>query len=164
MITLNYNKQCNALKLTEEIIAAGLPLYPAVGARFYGVSTSGLTTQVFVFDDITPAETTTIDGVVAAHVYTAPVDMQDFKTIEVDFGSTGTRSKNFTITDADVTASSVIIAWQSGAAATGRSADENEMDKIVFQALPAAGSFTLFAASLQGPVSGLYKVNYQILT
>lgn len=84
------------------------------------------------------------------------------KTVELDFGSPGTRSKTFTITDADVSASSVIQAWQSGVAATGRSADENEMDQIVFRAVPGAGSLTLYANSLFGPVSGLYKVNYSI--
>lgn len=80
MITLNYNKQCNAIKLTGEIVAAGLPVFPSVGARFYGVSTSGLTTQVFVFDDITPGEQATIDAVVAAHVFTVPNQVPDNAT------------------------------------------------------------------------------------
>ena len=84
------------------------------------------------------------------------------KTVELDFGSPGTRSKTFTVTDADVSASSVIQAWQSGSAATGRSSDENEMDQIMFRAVPGAGSFTLYATSLFGPVSGLYKVNYRM--
>lgn len=84
------------------------------------------------------------------------------KTVELDFGSLGTRSKTFTVTDVDVSASSMLQAWQSGVAATGRSADEVEMDQIVFRAVPGAGSFTLYATSLLGPVSGLYKVNYSI--
>lgn len=84
------------------------------------------------------------------------------KTVELDFGSPGTRSKNFTIVDTDVQATSMIEAWQSGAAATGRSSDENEMDQIVFRAVAAAGSFTLYATSVFGSVSGLYKVNYMI--
>ena len=82
--------------------------------------------------------------------------------IEVDFGASAVRSKRFTITDAAVTASSKIVVMQSGKAATGRSADENEMDMLHFRAIPGAGAFTLLADCLTGRVNGKYKANYLI--
>ena len=98
------------------------------------------------------------DGLTMNVMFTTPL----MRTVEIDLGSPGTRSKNFVIVDADATATSVISAWQSGIAATGRSADENEMDRISFAVLPAAGSLTIYATSILGPVSGLYKVHYMI--
>lgn len=82
--------------------------------------------------------------------------------VEVDFGSAGVRSKSFTITDASVSGTSKIIPQQAGDAPTGRQADENEMDAILFSAAPGAGQFTLFGNALNGPVSGKYKVNYMV--
>lgn len=81
-------------------------------------------------------------------------------TIEIDFGIIPTRSKTFTIIDLTVSTSSLIIINQSGAAATGRSADENEMDPLIFSGTPGTGTFTLIASALNGPVVGKYKVNY----
>lgn len=80
--------------------------------------------------------------------------------IEVDFGTVPTRTKTFTITDASVSATSKIMIVQSGTAATGRHADENEMDPILFSGTPASGQFTLIANALTGPVAGKYKVLY----
>lgn len=82
--------------------------------------------------------------------------------IEVDFGSIPTNFKTFVITDAAVTASSRLVITQSGEAATGRSADENEMDPIMFTGTPQSGQFILIATTLNGPVVGKYKVNYSI--
>lgn len=81
-------------------------------------------------------------------------------SIEIDFGTTPTSYKTFTIIDSAVSTSSFLIINQSGAAATGRSADENEMDPLIFSGTPASGSFTLVASALNGPVVGKYKVNY----
>jgi hypothetical protein len=53
-------------------------------------------------------------------------------------------------------------AWQAGNAATGRLADENEMDQIIWVALPGTGTFTLVSCPQQGPVGGKYKVNYTV--
>jgi Protein of unknown function (DUF2793) len=82
--------------------------------------------------------------------------------VEIDFGATALRSRKFTITDAAATAASKIIATQSGKAATGRFADENEWDQLHLRAVPGAGSFTLHAACLTGRVSGKFKVSYLI--
>lgn len=82
--------------------------------------------------------------------------------IEVDFGSIPTRSKTFTVIDIGVSTSSHLIVAQSGVAATGRQADENEMDPIIFAGIPASGQFTLIASALNGPIVGKYRVNYMI--
>jgi len=81
---------------------------------------------------------------------------------EVDFGAAAVREKKFILTNGSVTATSQILVAQSGKAATGRSADENEMDLLHLRAVPAAGSFTLYAACLTGRVSGKFKVSYQL--
>lgn len=68
MIELPYQKETVAGTVTDAIIAAGMPQYPTADARFYGVSVfDGLQkTIVYVVDDITPDEVTTIDGIIAA--------------------------------------------------------------------------------------------------
>lgn len=82
------------------------------------------------------------------------------QTAEIDFGATPLRSKTFTITDAGITPSSVILVCQSGAAATGEDQDENEMDTLILRAAPASGSMTLYATAMEGTVCGKFKVNY----
>lgn len=84
------------------------------------------------------------------------------KTVEVDFGVIPTNYKTFTIVDPSIFPTSLIFPTQSGAAPTGRSADENEMDPMIFSATPASGSFKLIASTKDGPVVGKYKVNYGI--
>lgn len=79
---------------------------------------------------------------------------------EIDFGPVAVRSKTFTVTDAGVSPASRIVAVQSGAAATGRSADENEGDALVLRCVPGAGSFTLYTTAIEGPVAGKFKINY----
>jgi Protein of unknown function (DUF2793) len=81
---------------------------------------------------------------------------------EIDFGSSGARSKKFTVAAAGVTAASRIIVTQSGKAATGRSSDENEMDALMLRAVPGAGAFTLYADALTGLVNGKFKINYMV--
>ncbi len=80
--------------------------------------------------------------------------------IQVNFGTAPVRTKTFTVTDATVTTSSRLMITQSGTAATGRQADENEMDAILFSGVPGSGQFTLIANTFTGPVTGLYNVNY----
>lgn len=83
-------------------------------------------------------------------------------TIEVDFGPSPVGNKTFTIIDGSVSAASKIMALHSGEAATGRQADENEMDAIIFRATPQVGQYKLYADVLTGKVSGKYKVNVLI--
>ena len=89
--------------------------------------------------------------------------MQGRSATEIDFGSTPLTEKSFTITDAHVTASSVIIARITRATSTGKSyIDESEMDVLDVIVTPAAGSFTAFVRSLQGQVRGTFKMTYTI--
>ncbi len=83
---------------------------------------------------------------------------------EVDFGTTPLPEREFTITDAAVTATSKLIVTHAGNAATGKSADENAMDALVATAQPAAGSFTLYARTLDpvALVQGKFKFNYLV--
>ena len=83
-------------------------------------------------------------------------------TAEIDFGPVAVREKKFSVANAAVSGVSKITAQQSGAAATGRQADENEMDLLHLRARPGTGSFTLHAACLTGRVSGKFKINYLI--
>lgn len=84
-----------------------------------------------------------------------------FTEVEVDFGTTPVRSKNFNIVDATVTAATKIMAMQSGSAPTGKNADDNEMDKIDFVCASKAGSFDVYATVIDGiMVAGKYKILY----
>lgn len=91
-----------------------------------------------------------------------PTGTTAISEIEIDFGSSAVRSKSFSVADAGVTAASKIVPQQSGKAATGRTADENEMDLLHLRAVPGAGAFTLYAACLTGRVNGKFKVSYII--
>jgi hypothetical protein len=82
--------------------------------------------------------------------------------IEIDFAGPAVRQKRFTITDAAIVPTSKITVSQSGRAATGRAADENEMDQLVFAAIPQTGTFILIASSQTGRVAGKYKANYMV--
>jgi len=83
-------------------------------------------------------------------------------TVEINFGTDAKFVAKLTVVDAAVTATSKIIALQSGIAATGRQADENEMDSITCNATPAAGSFVLQCHCSRSVTHGLFKVNYTI--
>ena len=80
--------------------------------------------------------------------------------VEVDFGPVPTSYGVFTVTDAAVSALSRLHVVQAGNAATGRSADENEMDPIAFSARASAGVLTITGRTLDGPVVGRYVVDY----
>ena len=83
-----------------------------------------------------------------------------FVETEIDFGTTNLTQKTFTITDAGVSATSKIVISISGNAATGRNADEIEMEVFYYYATPGTGTFNLFVKSLEGPVVGTYKLFY----
>jgi hypothetical protein len=83
-----------------------------------------------------------------------------FVEIEVDFGTTNLTQKIFTITDAGVSATSKIVISISGNTATGRNADETQMEVFYTFATPGTGAFDLLVKSLEGPVVGTYKLFY----
>jgi hypothetical protein len=85
---------------------------------------------------------------------------------EQDFGALpGVTYKEFAITDAAVSSTSHIPVWLLTEAPTGRDADEAEMEPMdVFAKNMATGSFTLVAEVRSGPVEGLYKFGYMVLS
>jgi hypothetical protein len=79
---------------------------------------------------------------------------------EVDFGSTPTMAKVFTVDDGNITPGMYIVAVQSGDAPTGKSQDDNELDIIDVAATAGSGTVTLDCRSRFGPVVGKFKINY----
>jgi len=73
MKTETYGKQCDAGRLTQEIVSAGLVIYPNSEYRFYGCSvttlqdSSWLTTIHFV-DDISSEEVDIVSALVESHI------------------------------------------------------------------------------------------------
>lgn len=135
-----------------------MPLFPPPldiknnGTDLGPVSTIDFTTGITVSETNTVATVSDIDTGGSSTI----------TEIEVDFGTLPTRTKTFTVIDANITVSSKLTITQSGTAATGRQADENEMDPILFSGTPASGQFILIANALAGPVSGKYRVNYVV--
>jgi hypothetical protein len=125
--------------LTEE---GSTPPIPATGRWKFYAKSNGL----FALDDA-DVEYGPFPGVVTE--------------AEIDFGTTSAAFEGtFTITDANITPSSMIVAVQSGKAATGKDQDENEMDSLILHALAGSGQFTLYALAKPGPVTGKFKINY----
>ena len=85
-----------------------------------------------------------------------------FGQVEVDFGSTPVGSLVASFTDGGVNTSSIVVASQAGNAATGRSADENEMDPLHVSAESGSGAVIFRITALAGPVVGKYKINYTV--
>ena len=83
-------------------------------------------------------------------------------SVEVSFGTFPTISKTVTITDARISSTSIILATQSGKAATNKQADENEMDGLIFSCLAATGSFQLNMNCAPYMVAGNFFINYSI--
>ena len=81
--------------------------------------------------------------------------------VEIDFGTTPVTSKVFAITDARAVTTHKIVAAQSYAAPTGKTAADNEWDALVLAAYVAVdGTISLVAHAITGPVVGKFKINY----
>lgn len=92
-----------------------------------------------------------------------PSFWSNWKKKEVDFGSAAPKTDaTFTITDSDCTATSKVIVTSSGDAATGRAAGDDLWDAITYSAVPASGSFTVYAYANPGPVVGKRNILYSI--
>jgi len=89
-----------------------------------------------------------------------PLSFQKMKQTEIDFGTAPVAEKEFTVTDADVTATSRIVGCVAYVAPTGKELDELECDAIDLKFSPAAGSFKIYAKGLEGYVSDKFKVYY----
>lgn len=80
---------------------------------------------------------------------------------EIDFGATPVADGTFTITDANVTASSKILCSLSYDAPTSKDQDEIEMDDLVLNAAAGSGQFTLYARAIDGSyLADKFKINY----
>lgn len=87
----------------------------------------------------------------------------NIKETEIDFGTALAQTeKVFTITDADVSASSQLIASLSYQAPTSKDQDEVEMDDFSIRCMPGTGQFDMFVNSLNGAVHDKFKVNYLV--
>lgn len=84
------------------------------------------------------------------------------KSVEIDFGVLGKLSYVLTISDASFVVGQKIIVEQSGDAATGRQADENELEAFRTNAtITAAGSARVNVHALPGTLlQGKFRLNY----
>jgi hypothetical protein len=80
--------------------------------------------------------------------------------VEVDFGASPVGYGEFTVIDAAIVPTSLIIVTQDGGRPTGRDADENEMAPFAVNAEPGTGSFLLRCIPLEGVVTGTFLFNY----
>src|SRR5688500_15491937 len=86
----------------------------------------------------------------------------NIKETEVDFGTAAVSEATFTITDADVSATSQILAGLAGIAPTGKEIEEvylEEPFKII--CAPAAGTFDMTVQPF-GDVSDKFKIWYLV--
>ena len=86
----------------------------------------------------------------------------NIKQTEVDFGADPVAEASFTITDADVSGTSQLIASVAYEAPTGKDLDELDMDGLDLKCGPGTGQFTLYARGLDGYVADKFKINYLI--
>ncbi len=82
--------------------------------------------------------------------------------VEVDFGTTPVYDAEFTITDTNITSSSIVSAQESGKVATGRVSGDSRWDSISCSVIPATGSASLYCIAIPGPVVGRRTVRYQV--
>ena len=71
-------------------------------------------------------------------------------SVEADFGVVAKIQFTLAVANAAATATSRLLAQQSGAAATGRQADENEFDQYLVTAIPSVGSILFVFTALAG--------------
>ena len=83
-----------------------------------------------------------------------------FSSFVTDFGSSPTYDGYFTITDAGVTSGSFIVITQSGVAASGQDADENELVDFMVNVTPGTGNFSVYLQAQDGYVAGKYTFYY----
>lgn len=134
-----------------------MPLYrrPRVIVQDEGVEQGRVSTLNFVGSGVALA----VSGDIGTATAVGGGGSTTVTQVEIDFGNVPVLTKTFTVTDVTVTAASKIIAVQAGTAATGRQADENEMDSVRFACNAGTGSFTVYASSTL-LVTGKFKMNY----
>lgn len=84
--------------------------------------------------------------------------------VEVDFGTDDLEEKSFTITDATVTTSSLIMLSISGnTPSDGRDIDEIRLENMEMIATPGSGDFALTMNPKEGTTTGKFKVLYFVI-
>ena len=80
---------------------------------------------------------------------------------EVDFGSTPVSFGSFTIVDANVSATSKIVATLAYLAPTGKDLDEIEMDDLIIKCGAGVGTFDMYITEAEGSyLADKFKINY----
>lgn len=83
-------------------------------------------------------------------------------SIEYDFGSTPVYDSEFTITDAAITNTSIVLVTPGGAA-TGRTADDWRWDGAAIGVVAGSGTATCYVTFSPGPIVGKRKFNYTVI-
>lgn len=83
-------------------------------------------------------------------------------TVEYDFGTSPVYDAQFTITDAAISASSVVSVVPGGAA-TGRTGDDWQWDGATVGVVPGSGTATCYVTFHPGPIVGPRTFNYTVI-
>lgn len=83
-------------------------------------------------------------------------------TVEHDFGTSPVYDAQFTITDAAITATSVVSVVPGGAA-TGRTGDDWQWDGATVGVVPGSGTATCYVTFHPGPIVGPRTFNYTVI-
>lgn len=94
-------------------------------------------------------------------VWSTPSGAAAVQRVEIDFGANPERSAIFTVTDALVTPTTRVCAWESAETATGRVGVDQEWDQLFLAARAGSGSFDLYVTAHPGPVAGRRVIYYQ---
>lgn len=88
--------------------------------------------------------------------------LQPLKQIEIDLGPTPVYDSTILVSDSSVTPSSIVSVQMSGAAPTGKDADEVSMDTYELQATPGNGNFLLYIKGQEGYLHDKFKILYTV--
>jgi len=136
-----------------------MPLVRRTVIQDEGVQQGAVNTVNFVGAGVTAS---VAGGVATATISGGGGGPATITEVEVDVGTLPVYETSVSVTDATVSGTSKVLIVQSGAAATGRQADENEMDGLDVSATPAAGSFTARICAKPGPITGKFKLLYMV--
>lgn len=136
-----------------------MPLVRRTVIQDEGVQQGAVNTVNFVGAGVTAS---VAGGVATATISGGGGGPATITEVEVDVGASPVYTASISVTDATVSGTSKVLITQSGRAATGRQADENEMDGLIANATPAAGSFTAQIIAKPGPITGKFKLLYMV--
>lgn len=102
-----------------------------------------------------------VQDLIDAPAPSPPAPSLFFRTAEVDVGATPVGSATFTIADADVVPTSLIMSAVMGISPSdGRDLDEIWLERVETFARPGAGSFELDMLPDAGDFSGKFVIGY----